>query len=69
MKLRKSTLFTSTNSFEEAKAKAKSAGYSIVGKYEQPFGNFAGFVIYGKPKKYLTKEQVDSLFKRGGTKI
>ena len=50
-KKKKYTVFTSTQSMAAAKAKARRAGYAIYGSREVPFGNWAGFVVYGKKRR------------------
>jgi len=48
---KKNKIFTSTDSMAAAKAKAKSAGYAIKGSSTVAFGNSAGYVVYGQPRK------------------
>ena len=42
--------FYSAGKPDEAIAQAKKAGYSIYGKRNVPFGNWGGWVIYGRKK-------------------
>lgn len=47
----KNKIFTSTESMAAAKNKAKAAGFAIKGSTTVAFGNSAGYVVYGQPRK------------------
>lgn len=47
----KNKIFTSTNSMSEAKERVRKAGFAIKGSSTVAFGNSAGYVVYGQPRK------------------